>query len=425
MTVTSTTDLFDTQIVTDAVRGSLKGKLGLMGSVFVTGGAIRVNGTMPMRGKDAIGKTIRMPYWGNLGEFETRTEAESPTPQKINMGYEDATVGRSSIAFESSTWARGFAASNGIEDPIRVLADEAAKSARRKMDSLMVAAGSTSPLLYSLYNASNPRYLGWADILQGMAIKFGDENNEAVGIVMHSLVAAGFAGQTDANGRPLISSVSDGPGTKIFGVPGVISDRVPLTGSTMGTMTGPFTTALGSSAGSGSATYTISVTDVTNMGPWQLVVEVLSTGEAGTATIRFSTDGGYTWSAAIATAASTSATSLEDTAANSLVGKNGKTGVSITFTSGESNDLVDGEFYRSTANLCFESQIWLPGSGAFWYNEDALGLKEDEDILEDTKIGAMHLYAAAHTYRQRVGGARPGVLRFRSNAQAFTGASWV
>jgi hypothetical protein len=276
-------------------------------------------------------------------------------------------------------------------------------------------------MVYNIYGATTPNYLGWADVLQGKAVKLGDENGDNVAMAIHSLVAATFAQQTDANGRPLLSDPRTGEGQTVFGVPVIVSDRMPLTGSTMGTMTGPFTAAAGTEAGTGSATYIIAVTDVTKMGPWELVVEVLSTGECGTATIRFSTDGGDTWSAAIKTSATAVATPLIDTTADSLVGNDGKTGCAVTFTSGEGGDLVDGEFYRSRANLCCESQLWMPGAGGYWYNGDALRLKDDEDILEDTMIGAMHLYAAAHVYRKRGGGSRPGVLRFKSNVRGFIG----
>jgi hypothetical protein len=412
--------------MTDAVRAALKGKLGLLDSVLVSSGAIRVFGTMPRRGRRAIGTTIRVPYWGALGDFESRSESESPAPQKIAMTYEDGTVSRQSLAFETSTWARGTADAEGFDDPLTVLSEEAAKSAKRAMDKAMVTAGSASPLLTSIYNATTPKYLTWQEVLKAMSIKMGDESPGVVGMACHSLVAADLSVQTDATGRQYLADPrSDMMAGRVVGIPLVVSDRMPLTGSTMSTMVGPYTTIGGTSAGSGSATYTISVTDVTKLGPWQLAIEVITTGECGTATIRFSTDGGNTWSAAIATANTTVATSLEDTAVDSLVGNNGKTGVSVTFTSGDSNDLVDGEFYRSTANLCCESQIWMPGAGVYWYNEDALGLKEDEDILEDTTLGAMHLYGVAHCYRRRNGGARPGVLRLRSNVSSFVGAGWA
>lgn len=421
MAVTQRTDLFVPEIVTDAVRAVLKGKLGLMGSVFVSSGAIRFNGTMPARGRTAIGSTVRMPYWGPLGEFETLTESQSPTPQKVSMGYEDATVARKSLAFEVSTWAQGAAAASGYEDPYQVIAQGAAEAARRAMDTAMITAGATSPLISSIYSATVPNYLKWQDVLQAKATKLGDENSSVVGMVVHSLVAADLAAQTDSTGRPILSEPKIGEVQTVAGVPVIVSDRVPLTGSTMGTMTGPFTTAAGAVAGTGSATYTLAVTDIASFGPWNLVIEGLTTGECGAATIRFSTDGGNTWSAAITTAATGQATSLVDTAADSLVGNNGKSGVSVTFTSGAGDDIIDGEFYRSTANVCCESQIWMPGAGGFWYNEDALALKSDADILEDTSLGAMHLYYVAHVYRRRAGGARPGVLRLRSNVRTFIG----
>lgn len=426
MAVTSSTDLVRTQIMTDAVRGALKGKLGLMDSVLVSSGAIRVFPTMPRRGRRAIGTTIRVPYWGALGDFESRTESESPTPQKIAMTYEDGTVTRQSLAFEVSAWGRGQADAEGFDDPVQVLSEEAAKSAKRAMDKAMVTAAQTSPLLHSIYNASSPKYLTWQEVLKSMSIKMGDESPGVVGIAVHSLVAADLSVQTDAQGRQYLADPrSEMMAGRVVGIPLIVSDRMPLTGSSMSTMVGPYTTALGSTAATGTATFTIAVTDVTKMGPWQLVIEVLSTGECGTATIRFSTDGGNSWSAPIVTAATGTATSLEDSAVDSLVGNNGKTGVSVTFTSGSGNDLVDGEFYRSTPNLCCESQIWMPGAGVYWYNEDALGMKEDEDILEDTVLGAMHLYGVAHCYRRRNGGARPGVLRLRSNVSNFIGAPWV
>jgi hypothetical protein len=421
MTVTSRTDLYVPEITTDAVRGTLKGKNGLMGSVFVSSGAVTVSGTMPARGRRAIGSTIRMPYWGMLPDFETLTESDSATPQKVAMTYEDATVARKSLAFELSTWAAGAADASGYGDVNSYLAAAASASAVRAMDSAMIAAGATSPLIASIYSATVPDYLTWQDVLQQKAIKLGDENMNIVGMVCHSLVAADLASQTDSNGRPILSDPKIGEVQTVAGVPVVISDRIPLTGSTMGTMVGPYTSATNTTPGSGAATFTIAVTDVTVFGPWQLVIETITTGALGTATIRFSTDAGNTWSAAIATAASGNATSLVDTAADSLVGNNGKTGVSVTFTTAGGTDMTDGDFYRSTANVCCESQIWLPGAGAFWYDEDALGLKEDSDILEDTTLGAMHLYYAAHVYRRRATGSRPGVLRLRSNVRSFVG----
>lgn len=418
MPVTQVSDINDRIIFTETMQMALKGNMGLMGSILVTQGAIAVAGTMPRSGAEAIGETIRIGYWGTLGPFEANAEGSSPTPKKVGQGYEDATIARASLAFEGSRWAQGLAAVAEDEDPIEVMAKATATEARRYMDSAMIASGSGSALVYDLYNASSPHYLTYSDVVTGKAKKLGDEQTDGiVAMVLHSLVAADLANQMDSAGRPILATPAEGSVPRVAGVPILMSDRMPLTGSTMGTVT---------HTGTGSATYVLAVDDATKLGPWDLVIETLSTGECGTATIKFSVDGGNTWSAAITTSATGVATYLKDTqdttgTVDSLVGNNGETGLKITFTSDTGDDLVDGDTYTSTANLCCESQIWLRGAGAYWYNEQALELKLDGDILEDTTIGAAHLYGTPHVYRRRLNGTRPGVLRIKTNARGFVG----
>jgi hypothetical protein len=422
MSVTSSTDIISREILADAVAEALKGKTGLIDSIFVSQGAIWVDGTMPKYGPSAIGTTIRLPFWGIMGDFVSRTESQSPTRTKVAQTYEDATIVRASASFEISRWARGQAEVSGQEDPYTVMSRQIALRARRWMDLALITAGHGSPLVYDLYSATAPHYLVYTDVVTGKAQKLGDEQGDGiVAMALHSLIAADLANQVDSTGRPILTDAGAGNVTKVAGVPVIQSDRLPLTGSTMGTTYGPFTTVYGASAGTGSATVAISVTDVSTLGPWKMVIEVLSTGEAGAATIRFSTDGGNTWSAALTTAATTVALELTDTAVDSLVGNNGATGCSLTVTSGAGDDLVDGEYYWACPNLCCESQVWMKGAGAYWYNEQAMELLTDQDIEEDTIIGAMHIYGVAHCYRRRNSGTRPGVLRFKTNARGFVG----
>lgn len=404
MAVTQSTDIFVPEILTETVRGKLRGKNALMGSVLVSSGAITVSGTMSESGKSAIGRTIRFPYFGRIGHFETLTESQSPTPKKINEAYEDATVGRSSIAFEVSRWSRGASAVRGDRDPYDESSDQVLEEVQYEIDRLMLAAGSGSPLLANHYSATVPSYMNYSQMVTDKAVKLGDEQGDGiVAMGVHSLVLADMANEKDSTGRPLLTLPVDGSVIRIAGVPVVQSDRMPLTGSTMGTVT---------STGTNPPGVTLSGTPT---GPWNLVVDIVGAGAVGTATFRFSTDGGSTWSATLTTAASVE---LTDTATDSLVGVNGETGITCAFTTGtHAADTV----YSSTANLCVESQIWMRDSGGFWYNEQAMGLKTDEDILEDTDIAAMHMYRAAHVYRRRRGGSRPGVLRIRTNVRGFTG----
>lgn len=404
MTVTQSTDIFVPDILTETVRGKLRGKNALVGSVFVSSGAITVSGTMPASGRAAIGKTIDFPYFGRLGRFETLTESQSPTPKKIAESYESATVGRSSIAFEVSRWARGASAIRGDRDPYDESADQVVEEVQREIDRLMVTEGATSPLLASHYSATVPVYMNYSQMVTDKAVKLGDEQSDGiVAMACHSLVLADMANEKDSTGRPLLTLPADGSVIRIAGIPVVQTDRVPLTGSTMGTVTSTGTNPPG-----------ITLTG-TPTGPWQLYIDIVGAGTVGNATFRFSTDGGNTWSATLTTAASVE---LTDTAVDSLVGNNGETGITCAFTAGTH---AADNVYVSTANLCVESQIWMRDAGGFWYNEAAMSLQTDTDILEDTDIAAMHLYGVPHIYRRRRGGSRPGVLRIRTNVRGFVG----
>ena len=50
-------------------------------------------------------------------------------------------------------------------------------------------------------------------------------------------------------------------------------------------------------------------------------------------------------------------------------------------------------------------------------------MQSDRDILDDTDIGAMHLYGVAHTYRRRQAGHTPGVVRLRHKVRGFRGVA--
>jgi len=244
----------------------------------------------------------------------------------------------------------------------------------------------------------------------GKARKLGDEQEDIVALVAHSLVVADWATQTDSVGRPLNTLTYDGTVPRLAGHPILVSDSLPLTGSTMGTQ---------SSGGTGTPP-TLTIAGTPN-GPHELRVEIVDAGSGNraTATFRFSVDGGNTWSATMACASFATATAATDTATDSLVGKNGLTGLTLAFA--DDQTFVADHYWTATANLSVETQIWQRGAGAFWWNEDAFEVLTDKDILEHTDIAALHLYCAPHLYRRRNGGSRPGVARFTSNVQGFTG----
>lgn len=409
MAVTQETDILDPQILIEQIAGEFRGKNAFMGSIFVTQGAVRVSGTMPEGGAGAIGKTITIPYFGTIGDFVSNPEGSSITPSKIATASEQGTVTRMSLAGEVSRWAQGKAmVKPELGDPYAESARQAMMSATRAMDKLIIDEAATTPLIKDHYNSSSPSYLDWQKVIRAKTL-WGDEQDSIVAMVMHSQTLADVSELTDANGRPLLlvdQTLGQESVPRFAGVPIVVSDRVPLTGSTMGSVTGTGTSA------------PVATLTGTPLGPWDLVIECQTGGAHETATIRFSVDGGNTWSADIVTAAATVALPLVDTAADSLVGVNGATGVSVAFAAGSFN--ADNK-WTATANLKVSTMILQQDAAAFWYNAQRLQMQQDVDILEDTDIFAMHLYSVPKLYRRRRGGSRPGCIRITHNVRNYVG----
>jgi hypothetical protein len=406
MTIMTQADMLDPVIFTDAIRGAFRGRAALMGSILVSSGAILVSDTMPEGGQGAVGKTISIPYFGTIGKFVNNPDGSSITPNKIAQMQEQATIARSSLAFEVSAWAQGIAQANlKLGDPYEEGVRQVKEAAVRRMDEIMVDTTKATPLARALYSATSPVFLDHRQLIRTRT-KFGDDQSDIVAMVTHSQAEADLAELTDTSGRPLwLETVREGQGSvKTFcGIPVLVSDNVPLDGSSMGTVT-----ETGATVGNVTLTGTPS-------GAWDLRIDIVAGGARGTATFRFSTDGGNTWSATLTTAATVE---LTDTNIDSLVGKNGATGITAAFGSATYDA---ASVYSSTANLCVTTLIYQKGAAAFWYNGARLGSKTDVDILADTDIMAQHLYAAPHLYRRRAMGTRPGVAKLTHNVRNYIG----
>lgn len=413
MAVTQSTDIFNAQVLIDAVRGRFRNKNAFIGSRLVSSGAVVVRGTMPQGGPKALNKTIDIPYWGNLPKFQNNPEGSSIGASKISQTSEQAgPIARSSLMVETSVLAQGVALTRPeLGDPYAESADQAMARAEQEMDRIIVNTAKASPLKVDIYNASAPVYLEHRHMVQARS-KFGDEGDGIVAMVTHSQALADLATMYNAKGDPmLVETIQEGQEGVIRrtfgGVPLEISDSVPLDGSTMGTV----------STGASTTPPVATITGTPN-GPWNLVIDCVVGGAHTTATIRFSTDGGNTWSATMATAGVGVALPLIDTAVDSMVGVDGDTGLSVAFAAGTFNA---DNVYTSNANLCVTSMMLQPESCAFWYNADRLGMKTDIDIAEDTDLFAMHLYYVSHMYRRRRMGKRPGVALIKHNVRNFVG----
>ena len=393
---------FDVQILEETVRGEFAGKNALMDSPLVSGGAVIVEDSMP-RGREDIGNEITVPYFGVVGEFADNPEDTAITPQALRMTNEKATVGRSSLAFEVTRWARHSGPLDA--DPYTECSGQIQQAAKREMDRLMVTAAAGTPLELDQHSATSPVERAWEVIVDGRAM-WEDEQDGIVGMVVHSRVEAGLRKLRDANGRPLLlDNMLNDKITRFCGVPVLVSNRVPLTASVMSPL-------IMNEAGTTPPNLTLSGTP---SGAWDLRLKITLAGARGTFKFQFSTDGGGTWSGDLLSAASVP---LIDPAADSLVGVNGTTGLTVAI---ENAAAALDNTYNSKALLKATSLILQSGAMTFWYSRANMGLETDKDILKHNDVAAMHMYRVAHMYRRRRGGTKPGVVALKHNVPGFAG----
>jgi hypothetical protein len=398
---TTTSDVFTPEVLTDTIQSAFAKQDAFMGSDLAAMGAVVINDTLTERGGDRIGSTIRIPRFGTLGDWVANdTDGDAVETSKVGQATETGTVQRFSKAFETTAWASWAVPGT---DPYTSATQDMVRGATRAMDTACISAAvATGALTYNVYSASTPVKIDNDVITDACAKYWGDEtDNEETALLIHSKTKADLLKQKDANGQQL-GLISLDPATgkmRYFGRRVIVSDKCPLTGSSMPAMT--------LESGDNAPTLTGTPT-----GAWDLKIEILTSGALGTAVFRFSTDGGTTWSANITTTASTGINELTDTAADSLVGFNGATGLTATFAS---HSYTDGDIFTSKATLKVTSLLVKPRSLAFWYNRAALALETDKDILRDSKLGASHLYYVAHRYARRPGGTKPGIIQVTHN----------
>lgn len=404
MTATKTTDRdFNVQVLTDTVRGRFAQKTAFMGSILVAQGAVIVRDNMRESDPSFIGNQITIPYFGTIGDFTANAEDVASVPNVLKLTNEVANVARSSLSFETTRWARHSGPDDA--DPYEEAAEQILTSAIRRMDALAVAEAASTPLVLDKYSSATPVYLDWDYIVDGRA-KWGDEQDGIVGMVISSRTESDLRKLKDAQGRPLLlDNMKEAGLTTFCGVPLITSDSMPTTGSTMGAVTSTFSTG------------TPPVLSLTGapLAAWDFRVKVITIGTLGTWQFQFSTDGGSTWSATFTSAASVV---LTDTASDSLVGKNGQTGLTLGIAAGTA--ALD-HLWSSTANMKTTTLILQKGALAFWYNRQALELLTHPDILKDNTLAAMHMYHATKLYRRRNGGTKPGVVALKHNVRGYIG----
>ncbi|MEN6535493.1 MAG: phage major capsid protein [Bryobacteraceae bacterium] len=397
MTVSAKSSFLIPEIITSAVRARFAQKNAFMGSEAAAAGLISINPFFNVSDPNQIGETVRVPYFGTLGSFASRSDGTPAVPTAFAGTSETGTIALASLAFEVTRWANN---TGGYDvSPETQAADQVMQAAERYMDSSVITAAVAGGITKTYYSATNPRLLDY-DAVVDAATLWGDESDPKAVLVVHSKVMADCLKLKDANGRPLLTTSEDGLVTRIAGRRIIQSDKCPLTGSTMSAVT---------AAGTTPPTVTLTGTPT---GPWNLKVVCTTLGARGTSYIKFSTDGGSTYSTPVVTAATVT---LTDTAVDSTVGNNGATG--LTLAMADTAAAVDN-VWTATATIKATSLLVRPGALAFWYNRNALELLTDKDILNDSSIGAMHLYSVAHAYRRHPQGTKRGVIAIVHNTSS-------
>ena len=406
MAITSKDQTFNPEVLTDTIQGVLAHRNALKGSLFVASGAA-VSEPSLERGPDSVGEQITIPYFGHIGEFEENlADGAAATPRQLLMKSETAPVTRDSLSFEMTRWAQ-FAAS---ADPFAEASQQILNSFTRATDKRCLDAAISTGALVADETGNT---MTW-DIAVNAKARFRDEQDDIVAMIVHSQTKRDMLLLKDSQGRPLlVESQREGEFDRFAGVPVGMSDKVDLTGSVMGAVTEAGTTP----------------PDVTLAGQplnaYDLKIEITTGGLSnGTAQFRFSTDDGATFSDPLEVPSGGGAFVLDvsitgsNPQADALVGKNGETGITATFTNGTYN--VDN-VYRAQADLTVSSLLLKRNSIAWWWNRSAMEMLTDKDILRDTDLAAMHLYGAAHRYRRRPGGTMTGVVSIKHDVTVYDG----
>jgi len=229
MATTIRTDTIIPEVLEDAVRGEFEGVQALYGSgaAFVTG-----RGWPGARGGD----TIKIPYFGTIGEFEDLAADEGAggaipalTPAKITMSSETATVQHSGKAIEVTEWAQLAAA---YADPYAEAARQIRRGFERRIDLKLLTEAATTTLENDIYDPANAAtgQLTWESLLDGRFL-WGDEQEDIALAVMHSAVALDLLKQKDLDDQPLYAGTVEGAMIRLpgIGVPIRISDRATST----------------------------------------------------------------------------------------------------------------------------------------------------------------------------------------------------
>jgi hypothetical protein len=217
MATTTRADLIIPEILEEAIQGAFEGMTALNG----TGAAI-VNGSLP-EGSQRGGDTITIPYFDTLGELEDVTEGDALVPAALTMSDETATVQHSGKMFEITYWAQLAA---NYADPYAEAARQLRVATERRADAGLITAAATSTLEFDATGETTPT-IDYDHVVDAK-MRWGDEQDDIVLMVVHSKVYGDMLKLKDGDNRPLLLDARDGSIPRFGGIPVRVSDRLPV-----------------------------------------------------------------------------------------------------------------------------------------------------------------------------------------------------
>lgn len=211
------------ELLVEAIQGQYAGQIALWGTE-----AAVISGTLPATGPSGAkikgGDTVKMPYFGTIGELDDITnETDALTPAALSMTSDSATVQHSGKAVEISDWA---ALAAEYADPYQEFAKQLMTATMRRGDqALLTAAQASLPSGNVLDLSASGRNLDYDAMVDGRML-FADEQANIKMLTVHSVVFKNMMKLKDTTGRPLLTMGATADDLPRFnGIPVAVSDR--------------------------------------------------------------------------------------------------------------------------------------------------------------------------------------------------------
>lgn len=374
---------FIAEVLQDTVRANFKGKQALLGSL-----AVVMNASLPLSARG--GDKIEIPHFNLLGDLEDVAEGVPLTVATIPDGVRDeASVSRSGKAIRLSDWKK---MAEAFADPYAEYTRQLNAATGRRWDRSLISVatnptGLPSGHIIDRFNSGSPVKLSWSFVVDGRR-PFGDEQENLGMIICHSKAYFDLVAEVDSQLRPLHAGPPvDGDIIRVAGVPVMISDRCPIA----------FPVA---PVATGTTPPVVTITGENSLAIDTVQVDIQVGGARGTATFRYSFDGGSTWSESDVLTAATYEMKL-----------NGMpTGLTLVFPVGTYNE---DNLYNSTQPK-FTSVLLKQRSLLLWHSTKPL-VESVREPLTDSEVIAVNTYFVAHRFRRAVADTRPGVVILRHN----------